>query len=129
MDVILKKMKHTMPEILTANLKNASLIKNFLKKYRNSGSSKEAFNIPTACTLSGKKGKKLTDIKSFSGDEEVFIYWDEGELLRKDKLKNINEFWESREPWGDYDFCIFPESLNWCIGFTHNEYCVLSNIM
>ena len=113
--------KPKMPGILTENIRNPALVIAFLQGFRPGKPSP----LPTACTLNGKKGRKLEELRACQGDEEVFIYWDQGTSLRKDVVYNVIAFWNNREPWEDYDFCIFPESLAWCIGFTHNDYCVL----
>ncbi len=113
-----------MPEILTANIENPSIIKSFLKKYRKI-SAVTSSNLPTACLLEGIKRKNINELKEFKDDEDVFVYWDEADHLRFEKINNIIYFWENRKPWEDYDFCIFPDTLDWCIGFTHNDYCIL----
>lgn len=119
-------MNPSMPEILIKNYDNPSVVKEFLKRYRVIDVAKTPSNIPTACILKGSKANNIEDIKRLSGDDYVFVYWDEGDSLRKEKIGRIDEFWKNREPWEDYDFCIFPETLEWCIGFTHNDYCVLA---
>ena len=114
-----------MPEILKKNVSNPAIIKAFLNKFRKIDVRTTPSNIPTACTLKGSKSYNFHDLKELNRDDYVFVYWDEGESLRKEKISKIDDFWKNREPWEDYDFCIFPESLDWCIGFTHNDYCIL----
>jgi hypothetical protein len=112
------------PEILTANMCDANLVVYFLHTYRKE-SSRTSSNIPTACLLEGKRGQSVSDLIPASGDDEIFVYYERDAALRKDLIRNVAAFWEAREPWEDYDFCIFPRSLDWCIGFTHNDYCIL----
>ena len=116
------------PQILTENERNPELVRTFLSKYRDVFPETVPMNIPTSCILVGRKAKKPVELIAFIGQEEVYIYWDEGNSLRKDKVQKVIEFWDNREQWEDYDFCIFPESLEWCIGFTHNDYCVLCRL-
>ncbi len=121
----MNKQSLKMPDIFKKNVSNKVLVEDFLSKYRLNDPISIPSNLPTACTLKGVKAKSINELKSFEGSEKVFVYWDEGDSLRIDKIQNIIKFWENRNPWEDYDFCIFPESLDWCIGLTHNDYCVL----
>ena len=114
----------TMPKILTANTSESELVSSFLGAYRKQ-SPLIPSNLPTACLLEGRKARTVADLLLNFDDQEVFVYWDQGTALRRESFRVVSKFWATREPWEDYDFCVFPRSLDWCIGFTHNDYCVL----
>jgi hypothetical protein len=114
----------TMPKILTANTSESELVSSFLGAYRKQ-SPLIPSNLPTACLLEGRKARTVADLLLNFDDQEVFVYWDQGTALRRESFRVVSKFWATREPWEDYDFCVFPRSLDWCIGFTHNAYCVL----
>src|ERR1043166_9605644 len=98
------------PEILVANTTDQLLVSDFLKAYRPS-SPHIPSNLPTACLLEGKRGSVLNEVGQFSDDDEVFVYYEAESALRRDSVGRVVAFWNSREPWEDYDFCVFPRSL------------------
>ncbi len=112
------------PEILTANYVDADLTSDFLEQFRGSGPQVPS-NLPTSCTINGKELKKEEVLDLFEEDSELYVHTDSGKGLRKDSLKRIMKYWIHRDPWEDYDFCVFPRDLSWCLAFTHNDRIIL----
>jgi len=119
------KMNLPLPDILTPNIEDPALRSAFMAKFRVPNPTIPS-NIPTACTLRGTIFDSLAQLPSSISEQEIFVFTDSSESLRKEAFNKVEEFWIQREPWEDYDFCVFPRSLEWCIGFTHNDSIILS---
>ena len=113
-----------MPDVLTANYEDAELTSAFLERFRGSGP-EVVSNLPTACTLKGKELRRKDVLELFDKATDCYVYWDSNQELREESIERVMEFWMNREPWEDYDFCVFPKSLSFCLGFTHNHRIIL----
>lgn len=91
---------------------------NFVKKFREEGI---PLNIPTSCCLKGEKDKEIFRSDFFLSKDNVYLFFDYDKDLRLLTAHQVLDFYENLEPWEDYDFCIFDETLKWCIGVTHND--------
>jgi hypothetical protein len=116
-----------LPIVLTPNLEDHQLVESLLRIYRLSGLEVPS-NLPTACALKAGARVEFADVRRLAGTRELFIYWDDGSKLRHSRLEEVAAFLDSREPWEEYDFCMFPKSLVWCAGFTHNNDWFLSHL-
>lgn len=95
------------------------IIETFLKKFRESNI-KVPSNLPTSCTLKGLKGEKVFRSRKFLQYGHVYLYFDYTSQLLKTTPEEAVEYYKKKQPWEDYDFCIFDSELKWCIGVTHN---------
>ena len=43
------------------------------------------------------------------------------DLLRIATPLEVLDYLKNKEPWEDYDICLFDDSLEWCVGITHND--------
>ena len=107
------------PNLLTPNLEDGPLVVRFRSAYRSKGP-QLAGNLPTACILVRATESNLNEVRGLAGSKEVVVCWDDVSLLRRCTFPEVESFIENRQPWEDYDFCVFPLDLSWCAGFTHN---------
>ena len=108
------------PRLLTPNFEDASLVQSFLHLFRVRSPHVPA-NLPTACALVSGQSADFTQVQQLAGAAGLLVYWDAGSKLRRSSIDEVEGFLATREPWEDYDFCIFPGNLAWCAGFTHDD--------
>lgn len=78
-------------------------------------------NIPMACRLEGVRiGGDLSDIPVNQESKAYSLYENTGEIFLT-TVKAMADYLKQRQPWEDYDICIFDISLNWCIGISHED--------
>jgi hypothetical protein len=78
-------------------------------------------NVPTACTLDGKKDSSAIKSRAFRSMKTLFVLFESPNKLYIASGEEVFQFYDRLEPWEDYDFCVYDETLNWCIGVTHND--------
>lgn len=99
----------------------AAAIEKFEARYKMNNARGFADNVPAACALQGRRDSNYLDNEAFRNRRLVFFYFDNPAMLREANPGEIAEYYRKREPWEDYDFCVFDESLKWCVGVTHND--------
>jgi hypothetical protein len=80
-----------------------------------------ASNVPMACSL---KGKAITNDLSnlpISEDTKVYVFYENANELYLTTIKAMAHYLRSREPWEDYDICIFDSSFDWCLAASHED--------
>ena len=102
----------------------AEIKKAFLAKFRVFAPGRVPNNIPTACLLNGRHDPSYLNETRFLNRKSVFFYMD-GSVLRRAKPAEIPQYLSKREPWEDYDICLFDETLSWCVGITHNDHVIV----
>ena len=100
------------------------VILKFLNKFRKKDVNIPS-NLPTACQLDGLKNNNILESSKFLNIDKVFYYFDSSKQLFKASTKEITDYVKKRQPWEDYDFCIFDLEVKWCIGITHNDDVIL----
>ena len=84
-------------------------------------------NLPTACTLDGRKCDLAVFEESFlKQSQQAYVYFENTSELYKATPAQLVAYLSKKEPWEDYDICIFDSGMKWCIGVTHNDDIVLS---
>jgi hypothetical protein len=97
------------------------IIDKFVKNYRRNLYNGMPENVPTACTLDGTKNLDIIHTETFRLIKKLYVLFESPDELYVASGEDVLGFYDSLEPWEDYDFCVFDDSLNWCIGVTHNE--------
>jgi hypothetical protein len=100
------------------------IISEFLDKFREKDVSIPS-NLPTSCQLEGKKNNDILSSLKFLNYDKVFYYFDASNQLFEASPNELSEYFNKRQPWEDYDFCIFDPEMKWCIGITHNDDVIL----
>ena len=100
--------------------KATRLIRDFVKKFRTADPSAVPSNLPTACLLKGREDKRYLHEPRFLQRKRLLFLLESAGILREVTPTDIMEYLEAREPWEDYDICLFDESLDWSVGITHN---------
>jgi hypothetical protein len=100
------------------------IIAAFLVKFRSKDVNIPS-NLPTACQLMGEKDVDIMNSSNYLKLNKVYYYFDSSNQLFEASPKEISDYYNSRQPWEDYDFCIFDSDMKWCIGITHNDDVIL----
>jgi hypothetical protein len=78
-------------------------------------------NVPTACLI---EGVDLTLDKvgsQFGNGRDVLAYFENTNELFQVFLGEFISYFTEKEPWEDYDICLFDRSFSWCVALTHEE--------
>jgi hypothetical protein len=97
------------------------LVKAFIEKFRTCEPAVTPSNIPTACVLQGRIDHEFLSDSRFLARKEILFYLESADCLRRTTPTSAAHYFSTREPWEDYDVCLFDESLEWCVGVTHND--------
>ena len=74
-----------------------------------------------ACSL---EGDAITDDLSnlpISEDTKAYAFYENTNELYLTTIKAMAHYLKSREPWEDYDICIFDSSFDWCLAISHED--------
>jgi hypothetical protein len=93
----------------------------FVSKFRPRTGSTVASNIPTACLLQGEEVDEITAALPPKGDAAVFTFFENTSEVYCTTWAAVLQYLQKREPWEDYDICVFDESLDWCFGISHED--------
>ena len=96
------------------------VISDFLLRFRKTAASQSPSNIPTACVLRGRKFRDLLIPPKLLEKHQILFFLESASILNVVDPSAVVHYFEERKPWEDYDICLFDESLEWCIGITHN---------
>lgn len=99
----------------------SQLVEKFIKRFRKCKVPETPSNVPTACVLDGRKDRDYLVKPAFQRRNSVLFYLESGRVLRRTTPAEAANYFAVREPWEDYDVCLFDESLEWCVGVTHND--------
>lgn len=78
-------------------------------------------SIPISCRFIPSKSADNLEEKWFSDGVTYIVYMENYEVMILSDAKNFLKFLNEREPWQDYDVCIFDENLTFCVALTHND--------
>ncbi len=108
------------PGVRVSHCVEEKLISKFRGRYRNQREDLSS-NVPTWATFKRaiKVGEDILLNKLESQDTQLFVYFEYLDEVYIASIDEIRRFIRCRAPWEDYDLYIFPESLEWCIAFTH----------
>lgn len=99
----------------------SQLIERFIKQFRKCKAPETPSNIPTACMLNGRKDREYLALPRFQNRKCILFYLESAHLLRRTSPAAAANYFSLRAPWEDYDICLFDESMEWCVGVTHNN--------
>lgn len=97
------------------------ILPQFLSKYRVKELNNIPSNLPTACTLDGIEDSRVFESARFLSVPEVLVLFEYPRELFVASPVSVVEFIKAKAPWEDYDICVFPRDLMWCVGLTHND--------
>ncbi len=80
-----------------------------------------ATNVPLACRLMGAQTPGLSLDDRLTGEMEVYLYFENLNEVRQSTIANLEAYLSTKEPWEDYDICVFDDRFKWFIGVTHND--------
>ncbi|WP_028314852.1 hypothetical protein [Desulfatibacillum aliphaticivorans] len=112
------------PGIEISSQEAKPIVEAFLAKFKSKDVNIPS-NLPTACQLKGIKDIDVLRSSKFLNLNKIYYYFDFSNQLFETLPKEILEFYDSLQPWEDYDFCIFDSGMKWCIGVTHNDDVIL----
>jgi len=76
--------------------------------------------VPVACRICAQTVSSGLDASWFDATSRAVLYMENyDEMLLVDVAEAI-KFFSNREPWEDYDACLFDEQMSWCAALTHN---------
>lgn len=80
-----------------------------------------ATNVPLACRLMGAQTLGLYLDERLNGQMKVYLYFEYLNEVRRSTIASLEAYLSVKEPWEDYDICVFDERFKWFIGVTHND--------
>lgn len=51
----------------------------------------------------------------------MIVYMENYEVMIRTTAPAALKFLKDREPWEDFDVCIFDDEISWCVAMTHND--------
>ncbi|MDR6536757.1 hypothetical protein [Variovorax soli] len=77
--------------------------------------------LPIACRIEPLEQASELQEHWFSGIQAVIAYMENYDLMIRTTVPAVLKFLGAREPWQDFDVCIFDDEMNWCAALTHND--------
>lgn len=78
-------------------------------------------SIPISCRIDPRERADGVQDDWFSGLGSVIVYMENYEVMIRTSAPAVLRFLKAREPWQDFDVCIFDDDISWCIALTHND--------
>ena len=88
-------------------------------------SAKVPSNVPTACVVTGSEAPELLYSGDLQDKEQLYVFFENLQSVRLTSGRDLSAFLRDREPWEDYDICVFEEGLEWAAFLTHDDRTVL----
>ena len=123
----IQKFDTPLPGELVERIKAEKIINDFRERFRKADPSQTPSNLPIACVLRGSKDKDILQSPKLLGKHQILFFLESASLLYSTKPQAVLDYLSKRQPWEDYDLCVFDESLEWCIGITHNDDIIVSD--
>lgn len=97
------------------------VLQSFLSRIGNHLNPEISTSAPIACRIRAtiSSPKLLNDWLITS--VPLFAYFENYNIMVQASAQSLIGFIELREPWQDYDICIFDENFKWCAALTHNN--------
>lgn len=95
-------------------------IKLFYERFQQRRIQSYASNVPYACALDGILRPDIFQEDWFLSAARLYAFFEHPVEVFETTPDQVIEFTEKKEEWEDYDFCLFDESMNWCVCSTHN---------
>jgi len=97
------------------------LVEEFSSKFQPLIDSTLASNVPMACSLEGAEISDDLSNLPISEDTTVYVFCENTNELYHATIKAMAHYLKGREPWEDYDICIFDSSFDWCLAASHED--------
>lgn len=78
-------------------------------------------SIPISCRITALELYENVERSWFSTEDNYIVYMENYDVMVLSQAKTFIAFLEGREPWQDYDLCIFDEGITFCVALTHND--------
>ena len=78
-------------------------------------------SIPISCRIKPMQQGSQLNKAWFEKADSVVVYMENYEVMVRSTANTVLRFLNTREPWQDFDVCIFPEDVTWCAALTHND--------
>ena len=77
--------------------------------------------IPISCQIKPMQQGHQLDVTWFSGSGELVVFMENYDTMVLSTSGPVLKFLNNREPWQDFDVCIFDQEVTWCVALTHND--------
>lgn len=77
--------------------------------------------IPIACQINATETSDHIELAWFGGEETVIAFFENDNVMVRATVSFLLDFLAQREPWQDWDVCIFDCDVTWCAALTHND--------
>ena len=105
--------------------KSDELVATLVERYRLADPAKVPSNVPTACVVTGSEAPELLYSGDLQDKEQLYVFFENLQSVRLTSGRDLSAFLRDREPWEDYDICVFEEGLEWAAFLTHDDRTVL----
>ncbi|PUA28740.1 MAG: hypothetical protein B0W54_09980 [Cellvibrio sp. 79] len=78
-------------------------------------------SIPVACRFACSQSYDSFQREWFDEKLSYVVYMENYGVMVLTEPYKFLKFLEEREPWEDYDVCIFDRGLTFCVALTHND--------
>lgn len=78
-------------------------------------------SIPIACRIEPQKLSLQFEESWLPQSGKLFLYMENYDLMILAAAERVSRFLQQREPWQDFDVCIFDQEITWCAALTHND--------
>lgn len=78
-------------------------------------------SMPIACRIRPMKDPGRLEASWFSHEKAVVVFLENDGVMVSTTVDALLLFLEKREPWQDFDMCIFDQGMTWCVALTHND--------
>ena len=78
-------------------------------------------SMPIACRIQAQRQSRHFEESWLPQVGKLFLYVENYNLMIITSAERISRFLQEREPWQDFDMCIFNEDITWCAALTHND--------
>ncbi len=101
--------------------RSAELRRNLLKRLKMNFFPDRQESIPISCRIKPVWQSSQLEKSWFRNISKVVVYMENYDLMVLAEIDDVLRFLNSREPWQDFDVCIFDEDMTWCAALTHND--------
>lgn len=78
-------------------------------------------SIPIACQFRAAESFASFQNEWFAGEDVVVAFFENYNVMVLTNVKAVLSLLSQREPWQDWDVCLFNLSVTWCAAITHND--------
>ena len=76
---------------------------------------------PIACQVRAAESFASFQNEWFAGEDVVVAFFENYNVMVLTNVKAVLSLLSQREPWQDWDVCLFNLSVTWCASITHND--------